>query len=112
MSLKKGAAVPKQMEFKVQKTKPNILDKSSMKKGSPKESTPSPPGSPLPVSSAVSNAMNAKIEELVTELQKMKNIIVKHEVRIRDLERKLDSKLDNVNTEANNNGETLLPDEV
>jgi len=77
------------------------------------------------VNTAANAALNQRVEELVSELQKMKAIILKHEVRLRDLEKKVDQcksdgTLDNLapvnsqsSTEANNNGETnLLPDEV
>lgn len=58
-----------------------------------------------------------RVDELVSELQKMKAIILKHEVRIRELEKR-GQNLDNltqsvVGSEANNNGDSnLLPDEV
>ena len=107
MSLKDGVAQPKKAEFKAPPKKPNILDKNPAKKLTPsgsKEATPSPPGSPLPANA------NLKLEELMNELKKMKTVILKHEVRIRDLEEKF-----SVDANANNianNGETLLPDEV
>ncbi|XP_015782496.1 coronin-6 [Tetranychus urticae] len=106
MSLKDGITQPKKAEFKAPPKKPNILDKNPAKKITPsgsKEATPSPPGSPLPANAN-------RLEELMSELKKMKTVILKHEVRIRDLEEKF-----SVDANANNianNGETLLPDEV
>lgn len=120
------------------KPKPNLLEKPTAKSigqtgktqpsqsqsqsstGSTTENTPSPPSSPYP-SSAVTAAVNQRIDELVSELQKMKAIILKHEVRIRELEKKALTTIDNVVTgssgspeEANNNNgdSNLLPDEV
>lgn len=97
------------------KPKPNVLDKApALKKVASKENTPSPPSSPSP---ALTNALTQRIEELVSELQKMKAIILKHEVRIRDLEKKVELKNDGLDnhaqpgSETNNNGD-LLPDEV
>jgi len=96
------------------KPKPSLLDKPGrpLSKEASKENTPSPPASPSP---AQSLAMTAKLEEFASELQKMKAIILKHEVRIRELEKR-GSNLDNVHqtgSEANNNGDSnLLPDEV
>lgn len=116
MSLKGGyQPTKKNVELKVNKNKPNVLDKLPTKKlastGS-KESTPSPPASPSPL---VSSALNSKVDELVSELHKLKAIILKHEVRIRDLEKKVEQqeKSDNL-TEIKSNGDStnLLPDEV
>lgn len=120
ISLKEGYQPSKKSDMKSTK-KPNILDKGPAKKqlsaNASKDNTPSPPGSPAP---ALTSALNQRIEELVSELQKMKAIILKHEVRIRDLEKTTeqikDGSLDNHNlqtgSEANNNGEALGPDEV
>ncbi|RWS28755.1 coronin-like protein 3 [Leptotrombidium deliense] len=119
VSLREGYQPSKKAELKVtQKKKPNVLDKTVVKKQTPsaasKEATPSPP----PGSPSLNSALNSRVEELVSELQKMKAIILKHEVRIRDLEKKVDQQqkglLDNTqisNAENNNNGETLA-DEV
>jgi len=127
LSLKEGYQPTKKTELQKAKAKPkpNILDKAPIKKANSKESSPSPPASPAP---ALTSALTQRIEELVSELQKMKAIILKHEVRIRDLEKRTDlssktnntdGSLDNHNTQAgaetlNNNGESvnLLPDEV
>lgn len=100
------------------KPKPSLLDKPTGKapsKEQSKENSPSPPMSPSP---AVSMAMTAKLEEFASELSKMKAIILKHEVRIRELEKRNASLENNVQnsqsgSEANNNGDSnLLPDEV
>lgn len=117
------------------KPKPNLLEKPTAKQqqqqtsqsqqshsstGSTTENTPSPPSSPYP-NLAVTAAVNQRIDELVSELQKMKAIILKHEVRIRELEKKSVTTIDNAVTgssgspeEANNNNgdSNLLPDEV
>lgn len=129
ISLKEGYQPTKKAEVKQTKKKPNILDKAPVKKqlSGSKENTPSPPSSPGP-GSVATLALNTRVEELVSELQKMKAIILKHEVRIRDLEKKTetqassktsDGNLDNhssqVGSEANNNGDSvslLAPDEV
>ncbi|KAI1292171.1 Coronin-1C [Halotydeus destructor] len=128
LSLKEGykpTATSKGDMKPVAKKKPNILDKPKLSRNlsGSKEASPSPPASPAPVISA---AMNQRVEDLVSELHKMKAIILKHEVRIRDLEKKLeqaittsDGSLDNhANNqvgggEANNNGDVnMSPDEV
>jgi len=124
ISLKEGYQPSKKADMKATKKKPNILDKAPVKKqlsGGSKDNSPSPPASPSPV---VTSALNSRVDELVSELQKMKAIILKHEVRIRDLEKKVElsktgteSNLDNhgslqTGSETNNNGETLGPDEV
>lgn len=104
------------------KPKPSLLDKPSAKqsKDTSKENTPSPPSSPSPAQNSAQNqAMSSKLEEFASELQKMKAIILKHEVRIRELEKRGHG-LDNTqnsnsqaSSEANNNGDNnLLPDEV
>lgn len=120
-------------QVKKPKPKPNLLEKPTAKQqqqqtsqsqqsqsstGSTTENTPSPPSSPSP-NSAVTAAVSQRIDELVSELQKMKAIILKHEVRIRDLEKKALTNIDNAVTgssgeEANNNNgdNNLLPDEV
>ena len=119
MSLKEGYRPSKKQDLKVAKKKPNLLDKMPAKKtfsssGGSKESSPSPPASPSPASLAISAATTQKVEELMSELNKLKAIILKHEVRIRDLEKKVeesasDSQHHNSQT---NNGESLLADEV
>jgi hypothetical protein len=113
ISLKEGYQ-PTKTEMKVSapksKPKPSLLDKPTGKlsKDLSKENSPSPPSSPNP---AVNAAMTAKLEEFASELSKMKAIILKHEVRIRELEKK-NASLEN-NVQANNNGDSnLLPDEV
>jgi len=103
--------------------KPSALDRkgsAGRSAGASKENSPTPPpASPAPhlQQPQVSSAQQARIDELVSELQKMKAIILKHEVRIRELEKK--TTLDNAHgqgrsggSEANNNGESMLPDEV
>jgi hypothetical protein len=102
----------------VKKPKPNLLEKTTAKQtersSSTEKSTPSPP--PESQSPALTAAQVQRVDELVSELQKMKAIILKHEVRIRELEKRgqnLDNLTQNVGSEANNNGDTnLLPDEV
>jgi|GEM_PF-3987966 len=95
--------------MKVNKKKPNILDKALAKKPVSKDTSLSPPTSPL---SATNSAIAARVEELTSELHKLKQIILKHEIRIRDMEKRVDGK-DNNNSHLNaNNGDGLLPDEV
>ncbi|KAG9508558.1 Coronin-6, partial [Fragariocoptes setiger] len=55
-----------------------------------------------------------KVSELSSELHKMKAIVLKHEVRIRDLEKKLDSRSGGDIKSYSNNGDArgMLPDEV
>lgn len=54
-----------------------------------KESSPSPPSvSPLPPP-GMTPEQQQKVDELERELHKMKAIVLKHEVRIRDLEKTL-----------------------
>lgn len=120
ISLKEGYQPASKKESKVtrdvKKPKPNLLDKPTAKQTERTSSTePSPPpDSPSP---AQNSALTQRVDELVSELQKMKAIILKHEVRIRELEKK-GQNLDNltqsvVGSEANNNGDAnLLPDEV
>lgn len=129
ISLKDGYQPSKKAELKKvvrAKPKPNLLDKPTAKKqssgASSQEDSDSPPASPSP---ALTSAMNDKILELLSELQKMKAIILKHEVRIRDLEKKSskngsDTTLDNLThhnnqrdltgSEANNNGDAGTDD--
>ncbi|XP_074595101.1 protein coronin [Brevipalpus obovatus] len=110
MSLKEGRVQSKKAEIRAPVKKPNILDKKPVKKLTPsasKEATPSPPGSPL---LATSGAATQRLEELTSELKKMKAIILKHEVRIRDLEAKFSAE-SNTNNNIGNNGD-LLSDEV
>lgn len=118
ISLKEGYQPSKKgAETKiVKKPKPNLLDKPTAKqteRTSSAEPSP-PPDSPSP---AQNSAQTQRVDELFSELQKMKAIILKHEVRIRELEKK-GQNLDNVTTtgvgsESNNNGDSnLLPDEV
>lgn len=131
MSLKEGYQPTKKQDLKVSKKKPNVLDKMPAKmqlssSGGSKDSTPSPPGSPSP---GISSAVSQRVEELVSELNKLKAIILKHEVRIRDLEKKVDQQNNDTNDNAvdvqqnapqiiidgnKSNGESSvhLPDEV
>lgn len=104
MSLKEGRVKStKKAELKVAPKKPNILDKHPAKATS-KEATPSPPNSPLP-----GGLSSQRLEELLSEFKSLKNIVVKHEKRIRDLEMQLSGET-NKNKIANNGD--LLPDEV
>lgn len=88
--------------------------KQTERTGSTEKETPSP--TPESLSPAQNAALTQRVDELVSELQKMKAIILKHEVRIRELEKRgqnLDNLTQSVGSEANNNGDTnLLPDEV
>ncbi|XP_054155357.1 coronin-1C-like [Oppia nitens] len=119
VSLKEGYQPTKNKDLKLAKKKPNLLDKLPAKKqlsssGGSKESTPSPPSSPKP-SGGSSGVSNQRVEELVSELNKLKAIILKHEVRIRDLEKKVEeSQTDSHNNHNSqqNNGDSHLADEV
>lgn len=103
-SMKDGYIPAKKQELKVNK-KPNILDK-------------------MPAKTAALAASNAdsslqKFEEMMEEIRKLKATVLKHEVRIRDLEKRLESQggrlIGNkpVHSSANSHGEPgLLPDEV
>lgn len=66
-------------------------------------------------------ATNQRLEELTNELQKMKTIILKHEMRIRELEKKVEQQDHLASTlkshapisQGEKNGDWgLLPDEV
>lgn len=110
---KKGAETKVAKEVKKPKLEKPAA-KQTERTGSTEKSTPSPPPeSPAPAQNA---AQTQRVDELVSELQKMKAIILKHEVRIRELEKRgqnLDNLTQSVGSEANNNGDTnLLPDEV
>lgn len=50
------------------------------------DSSPSPPRSPLPPPGMTPQQLQ-KMEELMSEVNKLKAIVLKHEVRIRDLEK-------------------------
>lgn len=100
-------------ELKVVKKKPNILDKMPVKKtasSGSKDSSPSPPGSPLPPP-GMTPEQAQKMEDLITELNKLKAIVLKHEVRIRDLEKMQnnsagnDEQIDNEKNDMKNNGD-------
>lgn len=93
------------------KKKPNILDKMPSKKSSEsKDSNSSPPSSPLPPS-GMTAVQAQKMEELISEVNKLKAIVLKHEVRIRDLEKKVEtvvpsSEHDGHTDEIKNNGDS------
>lgn len=75
------------------KPKSNVLDKMPGKKaaGGRDDSsmdTSEPAAPPPPAGMTASQAQ--KMEELVNEVNKLKAIVLKHEVRIRDLEKKVD----------------------
>lgn len=108
------------------KPKPNVLAESGKKpapaqrnaQAGSKEGSPGPTAATAAAVPASVLSDLAKVEELVSEMQKLKAIILKHEVRIRDLEKKCEDRgsnhTDTLNHhETNNNGESaLLPDEV
>ncbi|XP_013792293.2 coronin-1C-like isoform X2 [Limulus polyphemus] len=75
VSLKEGFVPSRKQEFKVTK-KSNILDKM------PKQSA-----------QAASAASDKKMDELLEEMRKMKGTLIKHERRIRELERKMETPL-------------------
>lgn len=81
------------------KAKSNVLDKMPGKKtgGDSAMDTSEPAAPPPPAGMTASQAQ--KMEELVNEVNKLKAIVLKHEVRIRDLEKK-------VEVGAGANGET------
>lgn len=77
------------------KAKSNVLDKKRTGSGggasAGKDSMDaSPPASPLPPSGMTAGQAQ-KMEELINEVNKLKAIVLKHEVRIRDLEKKVDA---------------------
>lgn len=95
VSLKDGfQSTKKEALAKVVKKKPNVLDSrpshsssSGSKKGSAKDS---PPASPLPPA-GMTEQQQTKMDELIGEVNKLKAIVLKHEVRIRDLEKRVDT---------------------
>lgn len=117
MSLKDGfVSSTKKGELKVSK-KPNILDKGPAK--TQQQQTPA-----APVVPAISNE---KVEELMEELKKIKLTVVKHEMRIREMEKRLEIKgshpppgpillgrttEEKHETENNHDESALMPDEV
>ncbi len=83
------------------KAKSNVLDKKRTGSGSGggggasggkggDSMDASPPASPLPPSGMTAGQAQ-KMEELINEVNKLKAIVLKHEVRIRDLEKKVDA---------------------
>lgn len=71
MSLKEGYK-PKKQEFKLSKSKSNILDK-------------------MPTKAAQKETVSQdKLDDVMEEIRKLKSIVLKQEVRIRDLEKKLE----------------------
>lgn len=75
------------------KAKSNVLDKMPGKKAgcdSAMDTSSGSPAEPLPPS-GMTASQAAKMEELVNEVNKLKAIVLKHEVRIRDLEKKVES---------------------
>ena len=77
-----------------------------------KDSSPSPPASPLPPS-GMTAVQAQKMEELISEVNKLKAIVLKHEVRIRDLEKKVetvvpsgDNGTNDTTDEVKNNGDS------
>jgi len=127
MSLKDGYKPNASKDFNSatpSKPKPNILAESGKKpapaqrnaQAGSKESSPGPTSATSAAVPASVLSDLAKVEELVSEMQKLKAIILKHEVRIRDLEKQQQQSnhTDTLNNgESNNNGESaLLPDEV
>ncbi|XP_023221866.1 coronin-1C-like isoform X2 [Centruroides sculpturatus] len=103
-SLKDGYIPAKKQELKVTK-KPNILDKMPAKNSN--------------VSAGTADSSNQKMDEMVEEVRKMKATLLKHEIRIRDLEKMLESPGGRlagnkpVHSSANSHGNSgLMPDEV
>lgn len=76
----------------------------SKKSAATKDENSSPPATPLPPS-GMTAVQAQKMEDLISEVNKLKAIVLKHEVRIRDLEKKVESSSDNHNDE-------LVPDEI
>lgn len=104
ISLKEGYQSTKKQDLKVvakAKAKSNVLDKKRTGSGSGggggasagkggDSMDASPPASPLPPSGMTAGQAQ-KMEELINEVNKLKAIVLKHEVRIRDLEKKVDA---------------------
>ncbi|GFQ70042.1 coronin-1C, partial [Trichonephila clavata] len=96
MSLKEGYVPSKKQELKP-------ISKSNLLDNMPKKNNP--------------QTQNSIIDELLEEVKKLKATIQKHELRIFDLEKKLESKTGQMNflkkAQTNNHGEKhLMPDEV
>lgn len=121
MSLKDGVQQSKaqeQLTVSKPKPKPNALaDNSKVQRGGggggssqvSKESSPVPPASAGDMNSGgptqIVTVQDPRIEELLEELKKMKAVILKHEVRIRDLERQTATAAA-ANGSAHTNGES------
>ena len=109
ISLKEGYQSTKKQDLVkvVKKAKPNVLDKMPARKG--KDGSPSPPSSPLPPA-GMTAVQAQKMEELINEVNKLKAIVLKHEVRIRDLEKKVETVVPSTETlnddEVKNNGDS------
>lgn len=117
MSLKEGyAASTAKKELTVVK-KPNMLNKMPVRSAS---------ATAIPTTAAKDEEMNERMEDLLMEIHKLKSILIKHESRIKELEKRLlgepvKSPIPPVEapiiqvTESNSNnhvGQELLPDEV
>lgn len=82
ISLKGGYAPSKQMDLKVTK-KPNVLDKM------PNKPPPSPGGATAAVSAAATAKLESKMEEMLEDIKRLKATALKHEARIRELEKRV-----------------------
>ncbi|XP_076364331.1 coronin-1C-like isoform X1 [Tachypleus tridentatus] len=92
VSLKEGFVPSRKQEFKVTK-KSNILDKM------PKQSTQVASAASLShgvVKANLALLQDKKMDELLDEIKKMKGTLIKHERRIRELERKIEAPLASV----------------
>lgn len=109
INLKDGYLPSKQQELKVTKKKPNILDKMPANKNTTSKNSSPPPSSPGPNSAAMSEALtcqNEKIDLLMDEIKRLKSSVIKHELRIRELEKHHSNKEDAPNnhvSESDNN---------
>lgn len=120
VSLKGGyTSSSKKKELKVVK-KPNILDTGS-NRSQQKEVEPTE----APDAAPVSNVSNEKLDEILMEMSRLKRTVVKHEIRIRDLEKLLEIKFtgavlndapkeepDEFVDAENNHDAEMMPDEV
>lgn len=121
MSLKEGYQSTKKQDLKVVKKKSNILDT----KPASKRSTADGESSAVTGSSGGGDSLDAllsslpppgmtpeqlqKFEELANEVHKLKAIVLKHEIRLRDTEKALAAHnitLDTDESSRTNNGET------
>lgn len=117
--MKEGYQSTKKQDLKVVKKKSNILDKAPARK-TVSDKTDGGAGAndddvaPLPPAGMTAQELQ-KMEDLMLEMNKLKAIVLKHEVRIRDLEKTLtangitlssDNENDSGKTNRTNNGDT------